>query len=1006
MSAKAKKITYTIKAEYDGQSELKKLATDLKSLDRIEVMKGSEQSFMKANKDFVEMKNKVRELRKEMRKPGGEAFAASYSKARQEMVKLQAAMQKQKDKIDETRTSLKKQGTSISEVSEKYKEMQVAAERSARTIAARQKIGVRSWREIESEITGLKRAYKDLESSGEHSMSELAQAKQKLETRVKRLNTEMGKTPAVARQSNAALAKTTAGLNSFLGAYLGVAGAMAAGYGLSRIVEDVTRGAKEMGNWSKLAGQSVGEFAATAYAVRTVGIEAEKLADMSKDVKDKIGDFIETGGGEFADFFEILGDQVGVTAEELIKMSGPDALIAIKTAMEQANVPLENQVFYLESLANDASLLIPLLANEGQKMKEVAARAKEMGIAISDLDHKKLLELDGVLREFSVSIGVIKRDITLALAPAIKDMAGYFKENKEEVKDFVVGFARAAGGIGKFIVENSDLIATLLKVSVTLIAVNQGVGLVKNSFNLVRQGLPLIAANFSKLSPEVFTAAAAFKALGAAMVIQWSTDRVIRAYEAFGKMRDAQNEARAAEERLIETQERHATKLEEIKRTTEGVVTSWENFGVARKKNLIHFDEETQTWKKGAGEMKKAISEVADATTSSFKTVKRVTGEALEEMKKKYQEYAAEIKRLQDQIAGREQSLAEQLRALGRTGMSDLGAWKDRKREAEEYEKAARLAMAAGNYEEAVNMADRAKSAYADLNEEVKAGEKVAVSQEQALKTAMAGVEDTGKLAIQALQAQQDAAVKSMETLADQSGFQDLAKGMDESKQQWINNWLDMRQSTIKNLDEVEQRIIAITTDRNMTVYVNEVINRATGGAIGALRRSHGGPIYGPARLEVAAMAFGGRYRSAANGFHFPGYGGGDQPKNLVMAEDGEVMLRKESVQAAGLRAALAFNAGRFDIVMRELLQRFDAGAIKRRLGGPISAPLNNLPSLPQMMAAGGPVLAGAGEPQSLGHYTHDINFQGNGAPVRVMTDRQNTAAFINGLKRMQELAS
>ena len=124
------------------------------------------------------------------------------------------------------------------------------------------------------------------------------------------------------------------------------------------------------------------------------------------------------------------------------------------------------------------------------------------------------------------------------------------------------------------------------------------------------------------------------------------------------------------------------------------------------------------------------------------------------------------------------------------------------------------------------------------------------------------------------------------------------------------------------------------------------------------------------------------------------------------MAEDGEVMLRKESVQAAGLHAALAFNAGWFDIVMRELLQRFDAGAIKRRLGGPISTPLNKLPSLPQMMAAGGPVLAGAGAPQSIGNYTHDINFQGNRAPVRVMTDRQNTAAFINGLKRMQELAS
>lgn len=1002
MSAKAKKITYTIKAEYDGQSELKKLATDLKSLDRIEVMKGSEQSFMQANKDFVEMKNKVRELRKEMKKPGGEAFAASYSKARQELVKLQTAMQKQKDKIDDTRASLRKQGTSISEVSEKYKDMQAAAERSARTIAARQKIGVRSWREIESEIKGLKRAYKDLEASGEHSMSELAQAKQKLETRVKRLNTEMGKTPAVARQSNAALAKTTAGLNSFLGAYLGVAGAMAAGYGLSRIVEDVTRGAKEMGNWSKLAGQSVGEFAATAYAVRTVGIEAEKLADMSKDVKDKIGDFIETGGGEFADFFEILGDQVGVTAEELIKMSGPDALIAIKDALEQANVPLENQVFYFEALANDASLLIPLLANNGQKMKELAARAKEMGIAISDLDHKKLLELGEVLREFSTNIGIIKRDITLALAPAIKDMAGYFRENKEEIKDFVVGFAKAAGGIGKFVVENSEMLAILLKVSVALIAVNQGVGLLATTggrLNKIGTGLASVATGLKGIQLSALSASTALGAAAAA------TLALIGGYKA-GEWLSMQQTMREISNATGVDGVAQATasrgdvvaQYEKIGKSIGRVIATREDLTKAEADGLVKFDEATGEWVAGSKEM-------AAATTESTSTIKRVTGDALEEMKKKYQEYADEIRRLQDEISGREQSLAEQLRDMGRTGMSDLGAWKDRKREAEEYEKAARQAMAAGNYEEAVNMADRAKTAYADLNKEVKAGEKVAISQKQALTIAMAGVEDTGKLAIQALQAQQDAAAKSMETLTDQSGLQDLAKGMDESKQQWINNWLDMRQSTIKNLDEVEQRIIAITKDRNMTVYVNEVVSRATGGAIGALRRSHGGPIYGPARLEVAAMAFGGRYRSAANGFHFPGYGGGDQPKNLVMAEDGEVMLRKESVRAAGLRAALAFNAGRFDIVMRELLQRFDAGVLKRRLGGTISAPINNLPSFSQMMSAGGSVLGGAGG-QSLGHYTHDINFPGAPAPVRVMTDRQNTAAFINGLKRMQELAS
>ena len=133
---------------------------------------------------------------------------------------------------------------------------------------------------------------------------------------------------------------------------------------------------------------------------------------------------------------------------------------------------------------------------------------------------------------------------------------------------------------------------------------------------------------------------------------------------------------------------------------------------------------------------KEAGKEVAKAAQQSANTQKQATGEALKDMKKQYQDYAKEVRRLQDEISGMERSLAAELRDMARSGMSDSSAWYDQKREAQEYEEAAKkaakeanAAMAAGDtitasakWKEAVSYANDAKQSYKNLNEEVKEG--------------------------------------------------------------------------------------------------------------------------------------------------------------------------------------------------------------------------------------------------------------------------------------------
>ncbi len=135
---------------------------------------------------------------------------------------------------------------------------------------------------------------------------------------------------------------------------------------------------------------------------------------------------------------------------------------------------------------------------------------------------------------------------------------------------------------------------------------------------------------------------------------------------------------------------------------------------------------------------------------------------------------------------------------------------------------------------------------------------------------------------------------------------------------------------------------------------IEEIKKSAAEGAVIPITATEGHKEGGPIGMNVGGKVPG-------------GWGGGDRISALL--EPGEFVMRKEAVAKWGL----GFMSG-----------------------------LNALKSNPVRMQSGGAV----GGSQSLGHYTHTINFPGAAAPVTVQTDTQNTQAFISGLERMGRLAA
>ena len=121
-----------------------------------------------------------------------------------------------------------------------------------------------------------------------------------------------------------------------------------------------------------------------AAAARTVGIEQDKFSDIIKDVNDKVGDYLITGAGPLADFFETIAPLVGVTADQFRDLSGPDALQLYVDSLQKANVSQAQMTFFLEAIASDATALLPLLNDNGSEMRRLGDEAERAGRIMSE----------------------------------------------------------------------------------------------------------------------------------------------------------------------------------------------------------------------------------------------------------------------------------------------------------------------------------------------------------------------------------------------------------------------------------------------------------------------------------------------------------------------------------------------------------------------------------------------------------------------------------------------
>ena len=200
--------------------------------------------------------------------------------------------------------------------------------------------------------------------------------------------------------------------------------AIASVAGLAALAVSASQTANEISRLSRASNATTDEFQRYAAGAHALGIENEALADIFKDVNDKVGDFLQTGGGGLADFFDNVAPKVGVTADEFRRLSGPEALGLYVSSLEKAGASQQDMTFYLEAIASDATALLPLLKDNAAGFKLLGEQAAQAGAIMDEKTIRAADELRAVTILTDQAMAGMRTQIASGLLPVMSDLSG------------------------------------------------------------------------------------------------------------------------------------------------------------------------------------------------------------------------------------------------------------------------------------------------------------------------------------------------------------------------------------------------------------------------------------------------------------------------------------------------------------------------------------------------------------------------------------------------------
>lgn len=190
-----------------------------------------------------------------------------------------------------------------------------------------------------------------------------------------------------------------------------IAAGLAVGASGFQLLKSTSRQIAETDRWAKSLQLSTQELLAWQFAAEKAGVSGGQMADIFKDIGDKIGDAVLNKSGEAVDALNALG----LSAEKLSKVSPDKQLLAIGESLGKISTNAEKTTI-LESLGNDLSKLLPLFDNNNQKLKQFIDLAKDYGVAPEPSSIDDLVKVNQLFEDMEAQVAGLKIEIAAGLA--------------------------------------------------------------------------------------------------------------------------------------------------------------------------------------------------------------------------------------------------------------------------------------------------------------------------------------------------------------------------------------------------------------------------------------------------------------------------------------------------------------------------------------------------------------------------------------------------------------
>jgi len=241
--------------------------------------------------------------------------------------------------------------------------------------------------------------------------------------------------------------------------------ALAVGAAGFNFLKSTSKQVAETDRWAKSLNMSTQELLAWQFAAEKAGVAGDNIADIFKDINDKIGDAVLNKSGEAVDALDALG----LSAEKLSNVSPDKQLMAISQALGKIGSTAE-KTNILESLGNDLSKMLPLFDNNNEKLKHFIDLAKNYGVAPDPSSIDDLVKVNQLFEDMEAQVNGVKMEIASGLAKVdlskLQDSLKYLRDVLTDpqilqgLTDLVSKAAELAGWFVKVAAEAGKLAAT------------------------------------------------------------------------------------------------------------------------------------------------------------------------------------------------------------------------------------------------------------------------------------------------------------------------------------------------------------------------------------------------------------------------------------------------------------------------------------------------------------------------------------------------------------------